>query len=182
MKQESFEYLWNFIIKNEIEAVYYDLCKKYENARKCVKSFFFDSGYRDEKLIDLHKIGSCIISSMSDYNIIEYKLCVDLPNEIFLSNYAIALISGINTVYALRLWELKESGAENELELLSKQKGFYYPQTNSGHEDYLLGRIKALALNRANQIDFDLLAYADMLFWIDTANIGIIRSELRKKA
>ena len=73
---------------------------------------------------------------------------------------------------------MKKSGRTDEFEELSKQRGFYYPKTNPGHDEYLLGRIKALALNKANQVDFDLLAYADMLFWIDTANTGIIRVKL----
>ena len=51
---------------------------------------------------------------------------------------------------------------------LEEQGTFLFPETNKGHDSYVQGRIKALALNDAYKNDFDILAYADMLFWIET--------------
>ena len=45
-----------------------------------------------------------------------------------------------------------------------------FPPTNPGHDSYPYGRIKALALNDIYGIDFDLLAYADMMYWIEDYN------------
>ena len=45
-----------------------------------------------------------------------------------------------------------------------------FPETNPGHDSYVLGRIKTLALNDIYGNDFDVLTYADMLFWIEKYN------------
>lgn len=55
---------------------------------------------------------------------------------------------------------------------LEEQGTFLFPETNKGHDSYVQGRIKALALNDAYKNDFDILAYADMLFWIEQYNIS----------
>ena len=43
-------------------------------------------------------------------------------------------------------------------------------KTQHGHDEYSLGRIKALALNHGYNQPFDLLSHADSLYWIERFN------------
>lgn len=52
----------------------------------------------------------------------------------------------------------------------SESNTFIFPETNKGHDEYLHGRVKTLALNDMYAIDFDILTYADMLYWIEKYN------------
>ena len=66
------------------------------------------------------------------------------------------------------------------LNKLEEQQTIIFPKTNIGHDSYAIGRIKSLALNDVCKLDFDLLNYADMLFWIEEYNKDYLVHQLNK--
>lgn len=63
---------------------------------------------------------------------------------------------------------------------LFDNKMFIFPETASGHDNYILGRIKVLALNSIIQdprikTGFDILGFINMLFWIEKYNLDLLK-------
>ncbi len=61
---------------------------------------------------------------------------------------------------------------------LKKQATFVFPATNPGHDTYVQGHVKTLALNDLCGNDFDVLTYTDMLFLIECYNKEQIYNKL----
>lgn len=124
--------------------------------------------------IDIHKISACFCKSVIKNKIFRFKLIDNIPNQIFLCNYWAAFSISLGVMYLNLLAEYMRDEKINQYNKLKKQNRFYFPPTNPGHDSYPYGRIKALALNDIYGIDFDLLAYADMMYWIEDYNKSML--------
>lgn len=177
--------------------VFEKLHKKYEEYKDYMKEVFFDVGVDNENRIDIHKIGACLTAALIDVRVFKYSIKEELNQDIFLSNYMVAFLTGIHLIYLNMVDEFKELIKNNQyvtdefdtnityspkklLELLEEQHTIRFPKTNSGHDPYDLGRIKALALNDIAKNDFNLLTYADMLFWIEKYNKYYLINQIKK--
>jgi hypothetical protein len=58
-------------------------------------------------------------------------------------------------------------------------KRLEFPETTPGHDTYLMGRVRAMAVNDGNRIGFDILACADMLFWLELYNRQLIENAVK---
>lgn len=86
-----------------------------------------------------------------------------IPLDVFLSNYKIAFFSGVRSLYLLKIAQWTKDGNMNDcIDALYEQGMFKFPKTQHGHDEYSLGRIKALAFNHGYNQSFDL---ADSLYW-----------------
>ncbi|MDO5541578.1 MAG: hypothetical protein Q4F83_16185 [Eubacteriales bacterium] len=197
MLREDFNYLWEQGIKqavcNVVEEISenqkkrYDICvdlsdevqervyNAYNDYRLLIRKQYFDVGEKDEKRIDGHKICACITGALLDVKLISFQLKeTNIPLQILYSNYAVAFLAGMHVMYLLLLSDyLKEEDYDSFREL-DNQKTFIFPETSAGHDPYVQGRIKTLALNDIYGNDFDVLTYADMLYWIELYNKHVI--------
>lgn len=168
--QYSLSYLNNFDKKKE--AIF----NEYDVQRKIVRKKFFDVGEDGKKLIDIHKVSACFTAAVLRVRVFDYKEITPMDMSVFYSNYTLAFLSGIHILYLCMLADYEKSGEKRLATLLKKQATFTFPETNKGHDEYLQGRVKTLALNDMYAIDFDVLTYADMLYWIEKYN----KDELQK--
>lgn len=178
----SHEMVKKYNVKLNISDLIRDkLYKEYHKFRQKIRQQYFDVGQNDENLMDGHKICSCITGSLMNVHLVSFdKNIKEIPINIVYSNYAIAFLSG---VYIQYLFLLSDYLRDNDLESFNKlkeQATFYFPETNPGHDSYVCGRIKTLALNDTYGNDFDVLTYADMLFWIEKYNKDLIREKIKK--
>lgn len=109
-------------------------------------------------LIDRHKICSCLMGAVVKSRPVIYNLVRDIPLEIFLSNYKIAFFSSVKALYILKIAQWIHDGNMNDcVNAMYSQKMFKFPKTQIGHDEYSLGRIKALALVDSRNREFDVL-------------------------
>lgn len=151
---------------------------EYNIQRKSVRTKFFDTGEDDEKLIDVHKVCACFTAAILKVRVFEYTMKMPMNKSIFYSNYSIAFLTGIHIMYLCLLSDYSKLEDKTLYDLLEEQATFYFPETNKGHDKYLQGRVKTLALNDMYEIDFDLLTYADMLYWIEKYNKDLLLEKL----
>lgn len=193
MRLETFEYLWEqgivkaanevfdeipeeerirFKVKiNNTPDFYYKVYSEYNRIRKKIRDNFFNTGNEDEKKIDGHKICACITGALLKTRMISFeKKEVKFSPSVVFSNYAVAFLASIYVMFLFMLSDYEKAGDTEHYEILKQQAMFYFPDTNDGHDPYVQGRIKTLALNDFHGIDFDVLTYADMLFWIEKYN------------
>lgn len=168
--QYSLSYLDNF--DNKKRAI----LQEYNVQRNIIKEKFFDVGEDGKKLIDIHKVSACFTAAVLKVRVFDYKESAPMNMSVFYSNYTLAFLSGIHILYLCLLSDYEGKGEENLANLLKKQATFVFPKTNKGHDEYLQGRVKTLALNDMYGVDFDILTYADMLYWIEKYN----KDELQK--
>lgn len=168
--QYSLSYSNNFDKKKE--AIF----KEYDIQRKSVRKKFFDVGEDGKKLIDIHKVSACFTAAVLKVRVFDYKELTPMDMSVFYSNYTLAFLSGIHILYLCMLADYEKSNQKELATLLKRQATFIFPETNKGHDEYLQGRVKTLALNDMYAIDFDILTYADMLYWIEKYN----KDELQK--
>lgn len=203
MKRKPFKYLWNQGIvkavddvKKKISAdcefadkVDFDtsdqMCEKvyqkYQDIRSHVREKFFNTGDNDENKMDGHKICACITAALLEVRIAKFKIGEEsMPPTIAYSNYAIAFLSAIYVMYLFLLSDYEKEKQTKCYNKLTEQSTFEFPETNPGHDEYVQGRIKTLALNDINGIDFDILTYADMLFWIEKHNKDLILASVKR--
>lgn len=170
--QYSLSYLNGFDKKKE--AIF----EKYNIQREIVRKKFFDVGEDGKKLIDIHKVSACFTAAVLEVRVFDYKELMPMDMSVFYSNYTLAFLSGIHILYLCMLADYEKSGEKKAADLLKKQATFIFPETNKGHDEYLQGRVKTLALNDMYAVDFDILTYADMLYWIDKYNKDAIQERL----
>ena len=168
--QYSLSYSNNFDKKKE--AIF----KEYDIQRKSVRKKFFDVGEGGKKLIDIHKVSACFTAAVLKVRVFDYKELTPMDMSVFYSNYTLAFLSGIHILYLCMLADYEKSNQKELATLLKRQATFIFPETNKGHDEYLQGRVKTLALDDMYAIDFDILTYADMLYWIEKYN----KDELQK--
>lgn len=196
MRAETFNYLWKQGIakaaQDVIEGIPSDfrtaynvkldisdeICNKvyikYEELRLQVRKNYFNTGNSDEKKIDGHKICACITGALLNVRLVSFDIKDNMPQSIIESNYAIAFWAAIYVMYLFLLSDYEKDGELEYYNKLKKQATLFFPKTNMGHDSYVEGRIKTLALNDICGIDFDILTYADMLFWIEKYNKDLI--------
>ena len=167
---------------NSSDLMCHKLYEEYHKFRQKIRQQYFDVGKNDENLIDGHKICSCITGALLNVHLVSFdKKKNDIPMNIVYSNYAIAFLSGIYIQYLFLLSDYMHDNDMESFETLKEQATFYFPETNPGHDSYVCGRIKTLALNDIYGNDFDILTYADMLFWIEKYNKDSICEKIKKK-
>ena len=206
MQAINFDYLWEYSIQsaahNALDRVPQSMITKYEISIRRDSAFkknfqeayneyrfflrenFFLTEETEYKLIDFHKVSACIVGAAIKNRLIQYRIAVDIPEEVFLANYTAAFLAGIHTLYLLRIAKYKINIKENNkataardkelLKLLERQKSYIFPKTNVGHPLYLDGCSKMLALNSVHKIEFDILGCANILFWIEQFNLDHI--------
>lgn len=198
MTQETFVYLWEEGIVKAAQAVLEDIRSKfgeklcqvdidvsdekqskvyqaYDEIKNQVRTDFFDTGEKNEKKIDGHKIAACITGALLNVRLVTFDLnAKNVPKEIVYANYSIAFMASIYILYLFLLSDLQKEGKIDVYNKLLDKATFDFPETNKGHDSYVIGRIKTLALNDLNGIDFDVLTYADMLFWIEKYNKDLL--------
>lgn len=171
-KTYSVEQHYNFQVRelNEYKEALYT---NYTDIKDSLKQDFFFMGTKqnpDDSLIDIHKISACFCKSMMEHKVFRFKLMESIPVPVLLCNYCAAFSVSLGTMYLNLLAEYKKEGKIDQYNRLKEQQHFCFPSTNTGHDSYPYGRIKALALNDIYGRDFDLLGYADMMYWIEEYN------------
>lgn len=202
MTLETFKYIWEQGIAksakdvyNEIDPILRDkysvnmdiseamcgrLYEEYDAIRQQVREKYFDTGENDENKIDGHKICACITGALLNVRIISYKILdEEMPVKLVFANYAVAFLASIYVMYLFLLSDFENDGEIKCHDKLKDKSTFVFPTTNPGHDSYVQGRIKTLALNDIYGNDFDILTYADMLFWIERYNKELIYNELQ---
>lgn len=202
MKESTYEYLWEnalerairdvldsipeetrqeygFSYQDELEDKKKQILEEYDIQRLNVRTKYFDTGENDEKLIDVHKVCACFIVAVMKTKIFRYTNTTPMRLEIFCSNYTVAFLAGIHIMYLCLLSDFAEMEDKSLFNLLKEQAALVFPETNKGHDKYLYGRVKTLALNDIYEVDFDILTYADMMFWIDKYNQDLLYQKLK---
>lgn len=193
MKEQTYKYIWEnaFMIavrnvdsqisdalKDEYQLSYEknlnekkkNVLVNYEKYRDMIKSKYFNSGDQKENLMDIHKVAACFTLAVMDVRVFDYNQVEDIDIDIIYTNYSLAFEVSVNIIYLCMLSDYLLDNDMKKIEILLSQKGMVFPETNRGHDSYVLGRVKTLALNDIYGNDFDILTYADMLFWIERYN------------
>lgn len=193
MTFDTFTYIWNQgIIKaakdaiSEIDPILQkkysiqlddseNMCQKlyyeYDRNKNTIRNKYFDTGENNENRIDGHKICACITAALINIRLISFNIEEEnIPINISCLNYTVAFMGGIYVLYLILLSDYKSINDMDHYNKLEKKATFSFPQTNEGHDSYAWGRIKTIALNDAYGNDFDILTYADMLYWIEKYN------------
>lgn len=200
MDKATFNYIWKQGIVKAAENVFTELpsdikadydvklntseemenkvYSRYDDLRLYVRQNFFNTGNQDENKIDNHKICACITGSLLKIPLISFDMKnEDIPAEIMYSHYEICFLAGIHVMYLLLLSDYKKEEKYDLHLKLEEKSTFEFPETNPGHDTYIVGRVKTLALNDILGVDFDVLTYADMLFWIERYNKELLLKE-----
>lgn len=201
MKSETYNYLFDNAclgaiqdvlksIPSEIQSEYHfeyskkleeKIFKEYDSNRIMVRERYFEIGENGQNLIYIHKVCACFTAAMVKVRIFDYDKKDVVPPELFYSNYTVAFLTGMYIMYLSMLSEYDKLNKKELFDLLSGKKTLFFPETNEGHDSYLQGRIKTLALNDMYGVDFDLLTYADMLYWIEEYNKNLLLQEIQCK-
>lgn len=123
-----------------------------------------------EELIDHHKIGACLCKALIRKKLFTFHMDENTSEEILRSNYELAYTVSLRIVYVYMIYSLSTYGNPEQAKKLEEWKTLRVPRTTRSHDDYNMGRIKMLALNDFYHTEFDLLSYADMLFWLEHYN------------
>lgn len=161
----------------DLEQYKKDIFDSYITIKEDLKKYFFYNSKPDvpeENLIDIHKIASCFCKAMIKNKVCKFRVDDEkIPFELILSNYTFAFFASIGILYQNMLADYRRTKYESYLEL--QKRYIVFPKTNPGHDSFALGRIKTLALNDIYGLDFDLLAFSDMFFWIEEYNKRLYR-------
>lgn len=197
MKKQSFDYIWSHVICQTRDSLYehylskynedFKLAKnssvdlkervsqQYELSKKIVKEDYYEKTKRKTDLIDQHKIASCFCKSLIDVKLFKYDITnKNIPSDLALINYELAYAASLGVIYILLIDYYYEQGKSECAQKLIRQHTLKVPPTSQGHDSYNKGRIKTLAINDMYGNGFDLLTYADMLFWIEFYNKQLI--------
>ncbi len=177
----------NDLLPNDIEKFHVEripdekykavLFQTYDESRIYIKEHFFDVGADDDNLIDCHKVCSCIVYSLLKNRFLVYDLRSDISDELLLSNYKAAFLGGTRCLFVLSVARLQKYGKIELAKCLWRKGAFVFPETNKGHDSYVIGRAKSFGLNETYDRDFDYLACSDMLFWIEKYNLFKVKEE-----
>lgn len=200
-KEVTYESIWNTVIEptiirlkssideelrlkysfgnREILFIKNDIYNLYESKKERLKKLYhYDDGDTDRR-IDIHKIASCFAAVLVENPIFEFEyLDADLPDDIFLSNARLAYSVSLGIVYIGLIHHYAKIDKKDILEKLTKNEKLFTPMTTKGHDEYSLGREKAICLNYVFGNEFDVLTYSDMLFWIEYYNRQILEDTL----
>ena len=157
------------------------ILRYYEQNREKLKNDYFFFKRDPEHLIDKHKIGACLAKAILDLSPMSFSKDRNIPWLMKASNQALAFYTSVNLIsILLDAFYLREN-----IDLSSirpEQTIIHYPITTAGHEPYSVGVIKTLVLNDYYNNEFDLLAFADRLYWIEHFNRQIIENNINPAA
>lgn len=200
MKKETFDYLWenefwgilktiekrcleidqenryNFTLK-ECKKLKCDISAGYHTARNVLKRNYYIHSDDNDK-IDHHKIAACLCLSVLQNKPFTFKISKGMPNEILLSNYKAAYSISKTFVFLMLIAQYRAKGLDHYASALEARKVLAVPETSTMHDDYDIGREKALALTELYEKQFNVLAYADMMFWIEYYNRQLVENTL----
>lgn len=187
MKVETYDIIWTHCVKPATEEIlglyaeshrseygwYLDdseetrikIYEKYEEYRSLLHKNFFRG-----KKYDVHKIGACFARAIIEVSPIVFTPSADVPEYIALSNYWLGITASIYIVRFFLFYDYQRVNSSICEKMKQKKGRIEYPRTTPGHDLYLRGRVKVLAVNDGNNESFDFLGYADMLFWIENYN------------
>lgn len=151
---------------------------RYIEIRDELKRMCYPAAKFDEARLDQHKLAACFCKAIIDKKVFAFDINDQTPEEMIRSNYELAYISGLRIVqiYMMDYYSYHYGEDSEYLRWLNREKGLYGPRTT--HDSYHLGRIKTLALNDYYGIEFDVLTYADMMFWIEYYNRQKIENKI----
>ena len=195
MLDKTFDAFWDKSVvraAKDIESLFPSLIEKYHVSlemsettkdrvyqRYKVHNRYIHENYfygKNEKLIDYHKIAACFAKAIIEVAPFNFDIKDEPPLIINVINYMLAFHASVNMVNIVMTHGYKKN--PELYEKASKRKCMSFPKTSFGHDTYTVGRIKAIALNDINGKDFDLFAFADMLFWIEHYNKQIIEDKI----
>lgn len=154
---------------NTSDSLKIKLRNTYDWYRELLHQNYFKS--RPNALIDRHKISSCIIAAITKCRPISFLMYETPPVSLILSNYKIAFFSGVKSLYLLRIAQwINDDNMTDLISALYEQKMFKFPKTQEGHDEYSLGCVKSIALTDLRGYPFDILAYSNILYWIERFN------------
>lgn len=151
---------------------------RYIEIRDELKRMCYPAAEFDEARLDQHKLAACFCKAIIDKKVFAFDVNDQTPEGMIRSNYELAYISGLRIVQIYIVDDYSQNYEKDSeyVQWLNREKGLYGPQTN--HDAYHLGRIKTLALNDYYGIEFDVLTYADMMFWIEYYNRQKIENKI----
>ena len=170
--------------KNEVLA-------RYKENNKEFRSKYFYGKDDPDKLIDVHKIASCFSKSVIDASMMSFDVPRSpedkrmMPWFIKVSNYALAFHVSVNIMSFFMQADYERvsysTGNYDYLKRFQSLKKIHFPTTTEGHDTYTIGRIKAISMRDIMDEEFDMLAYADMLFWIEFYNRQLVENQVNLK-
>lgn len=197
MKNETYDFLWDHIIHPCIQDIIREysekgymltekknlksrILKAYNNSKNQVKKKYYPSDKQIAEIrIDKHKIAACFTEAFLKVKACTYDIGnEDVVRDVGLVNYKIAFNVGIGIIYVTLLSYYDLIGNTNCFDTLKEWNNLKFPLTTPGHDSYKKGRIKTLALNDLGGIAFDILTYADMLFWIELYNRQLLENKI----
>lgn len=200
MKIETFKWIWEQIqasideIMNRFDASHLGnsfhfrllhgeetenvIKNRYIEIRDQLKRMCYSETEYDEARLDQHKLAACFCKAIIDKKVFAFDINDQTPPEMIRSNYELAYISGLRIVqiYMMDYYSYYYGEDSKCVKWLKQEKGLYGPPTT--HDSYHLGRIKTLALNDYYGVEFDILSYADMMFWIEYYNRQKIENKI----
>ena len=138
-------------------------------------NFFYNRGA--EQLMDIHKIAACFAKAIMEEAPVSFSIEENPPKHIKIINYMLAFHASVNLMDFFMIANYKNHKPEYYEKAINR-KYVCFPKTTPGHDTYTIGRIKAMALNDIKERGFDLLAYADMIYWIEHYNRQIIEGKI----
>lgn len=147
----------------------------YESTRDSLKQrFHYNHHGEDDRRIDIHKVAACFAAAIMEYEIFRFEVAEGLSDEIFLLNARLAYNVSLAIIRENIFYKYRDN--TETLSFVRTHK-LYMPQTTEGHDRFSLGRVKTLMLNSIFLEDFDILAYSDMMYWIEMFNVMIIEDK-----
>ena len=164
--------------KRDLDTVKRDVFRDYDVIRRRLKDRYYQAGTleADEGLIDAHKIAAFICFSLIKNKPFSFIIEEGMPQCIFISNYSVAYYSSIGIVYMTLIAEYMLNDHSEFAQKLIENGRFIEPPVSKGHNKYDEGRIFALAQNDIYGNTFDVLGYADMMYWIELYNRQLIEN------
>lgn len=203
MKDETFKYIWNEIILKTIVSLENQFTEEdkqqykfsvrnlksleksvfsdYNSIKLQLKSDYYDASKNErnsKNRIDNHKIAACICYSLLQNKVFIFEVHDGMPQNMFTINYELAYTVSLGFIFTTLIAQYKNVGRKDLAYKLLTQKTLAVPTTSVGHDEYHDGRIRTLALNDVYGNTFDILTYADMMFWIEYYNRQMIEQTL----
>lgn len=203
MDRETFEWIWKRIEPNidaienaldsaermrmhfrrvyEKEKALEVILQEYNTVRNALKADYYKNHEPEDgesNLIDHHKIAACLCQALLQKKIFTFNMDDNISVEMLLSNYKLAYTASLTIIYLCMIdWYIYKCDNVVLAKLLA-QKQLLGPGTTTTHAPYHEGRIKTLAQNEHRGINFDILSYADMMYWIEHYNRQLLENKI----
>ena len=152
------------------------ILNEYRIVRDELKRKCYSESNRFNSRIDQHKIAACFCKALIQKKVFSFIVNDNISSKMLLSNYELAYTVSLRIIYIYLIDYYILQNSIDCLNKLIKQECLLVPETTESHDAYHEGRMKTLALNDYYGIPFDLLTYADMMYWIEYYNRQIIEN------